>query len=64
MRVMVIVKATEDSEAGGKPPPELLADMGAFNQTLIDAGVFVDARRAEGNPARARASPFPARTAR
>jgi len=43
MRVMVIVKGTEDSEAGGKPPPELLADMGAFNQTLIDAGVFVDA---------------------
>jgi hypothetical protein len=43
MRVMVIVKGTEDSEAGGKPPAELLADMGAFNQTLIDAGVFVDA---------------------
>jgi hypothetical protein len=43
MRVMVIVKGTEDSEAGGKPPTELLADMGAFNQTLIDAGVFVDA---------------------
>jgi hypothetical protein len=43
MRVMVIVKATEASEVGGMPPAELLADMGAFNQSLIDAGVFVDA---------------------
>ena len=43
MRVMVIVKATEDSEEGGPPPAELLADMGAFNQALIDAGLFVDA---------------------
>jgi hypothetical protein len=43
MRVMVIVKATEDSEAGGMPAAELLADMGAFNQALIDAGLFVDA---------------------
>src|ERR1700688_2191604 len=43
MRVMVIVKATEDSEAGGMPTAELLADLGAFNQALIDAGLFVDA---------------------
>jgi len=43
MRVMVIVKATEASEVGGMPPAEFLADMGAFNQSLIDAGVFVDA---------------------
>jgi hypothetical protein len=43
MRVMVIVKATEASEAGGMPPATLLADMGAFNQALIDAGIFVDA---------------------
>ena len=43
MRVMVIVKATKDSEFGGMPPGELLADMGAFNQALIDAGLFVDA---------------------
>jgi hypothetical protein len=43
MRVMVIVKATTDSEVGGKPPTELLADMGEFNQALIDAGLFVDA---------------------
>jgi hypothetical protein len=43
MRVMVIVKATEASEAGGQPPADLLADMGAFNQALIEAGLFVDA---------------------
>lgn len=43
MRVMAIVKATKDSEAGMMPGAELMAAMGAFNQTLIDAGVFVDA---------------------
>ena len=43
MRVMAIVKATADSEAGVMPNAELMADMGAFNQALIDAGVFVDA---------------------
>ena len=43
MRVMVIVKATKDSEAGRLPSAELMAAMGAFNQALIDAGVFIDA---------------------
>jgi hypothetical protein len=43
MRVMVIVKATQDSEAGKMPSAGLIARMGAFNQSLIDAGVFVDA---------------------
>jgi len=43
MRVMVIVKATADSEAGKLPSAELMAEMGAFNQALIDAGIFVDA---------------------
>jgi len=42
MRVMVIVKATADSEAGKLPTAELMADMGAFNQKLIDAGVMLD----------------------
>jgi hypothetical protein len=42
MRVMVIVKATNDSEAGKLPTPELIEQMGAFNQQLMDAGVFVD----------------------
>jgi len=42
MRVMVIVKATTDSESGNPPSAELIAAMGAFNQKLIAAGVMVD----------------------
>ena len=41
MRVMVIVKATKDSEAGIKPTKQLMADMGAFNQELIKAGIML-----------------------
>ena len=40
MRVMVLVKATEDSEAGAMPPAELLEAMGAYNQELIEAGIM------------------------
>lgn len=40
MRVMVLVKATEDSEAGVMPTGELMAAMGAFNQQLIEAGIL------------------------
>jgi hypothetical protein len=43
MRFMVIVKATNDSEDGKMPTPELLEQMGAFNQQLKDAGILVDA---------------------
>jgi hypothetical protein len=43
MRVMVIVKATNESEDGEMPRPELLEQMGAFNQQLKDAGILVDA---------------------
>ena len=42
MRVMVIVKATADSEAGKLPGRELMAAMGAFNHKLIEAGVMTD----------------------
>ncbi len=42
MRVMVIVKATADSEAGKMPSPELISAMGKFNQSLIEAGVMLD----------------------
>ena len=42
MRFMVLVKATKDSEAGKMPSPQLLADMGKFNQELIAAGVMMD----------------------
>jgi hypothetical protein len=43
MRVMVIVKASKDSEAGIMPSPARLADMGKFNQELIKAGVLLGA---------------------
>ena len=42
MRVMVIVKATSDSEAGKMPSRELIAAMGKFNQALIEAGIMLD----------------------
>ena len=41
MRVMVIVKATEDSEKGSMPPdPELMEAMGRFNEELAEAGIM------------------------
>jgi hypothetical protein len=45
MRVMVLVKATGDSEKGLLPTPELLAAMGKFNQELANAGII---RAADG----------------
>ena len=41
MRVMVIVKATKNSEAGAMPSQQLLADMGRFNEELVSAGMMV-----------------------
>jgi hypothetical protein len=41
MRVMVIVKATKNSEAGIMPSEKLLADMGKFNEELVKAGVML-----------------------
>lgn len=41
MRVMVIVKATKNSEAGVMPSEQLLTDMGRFNEELVKAGVMV-----------------------
>ena len=41
MRVMVIVKATKDSEAGVMPKQKLLADMGKFNEELVKAGIML-----------------------
>ncbi len=40
MRVMVIVKATKNSEAGVLPNEKLLADMGKFNEELVKAGIM------------------------
>lgn len=41
MRVMVMVKATRQSEAGQMPSTELLAAMGRFNEELVQAGVLL-----------------------
>src|SRR5260221_4971580 len=40
MRVMVMVKATNESEAGKMPSTELLTAMGNFNEELVKAGVM------------------------
>ena len=42
MRVMVIVKATKNSEAGKMPSKELLTAMGKFNEELVKAGIMLD----------------------
>jgi len=43
MRVMVMVKATKDSEAGTMPSTEMLEAMGKFNEQLINAGIMLAA---------------------
>src|SRR6187431_410952 len=40
MRVMVLVKATKDSEAGALPSTEMLEAMGKYNEELIKAGIM------------------------
>jgi hypothetical protein len=41
MRVMVMIKANEDSEAGVMPSQELLTEMMRFNEELVKAGVML-----------------------
>ncbi|MFE0023653.1 YciI family protein [Amycolatopsis sp. NPDC059021] len=41
MRFMVIMKASEESEAGQLPSTELLTEMGKFNEELVKAGVML-----------------------
>lgn len=41
MRIMMIVKATPESEAGVLPTTEQLTEMGNYNQQLIDAGIMI-----------------------
>ena len=43
MRVMVMVKANKNSEAGIMPKQQLLAEMGKFNEELVKAGVLLAA---------------------
>ena len=41
MRFMIMIKATRDSEAGVMPSEQLLAEMGRFNEELMNAGVLL-----------------------
>ena len=41
MRVMVLVKATADSEAGNMPSTELMEALGKFNEDLVTAGIML-----------------------
>lgn len=41
MKVMVIVKATKNSEAGSPPTEELITAMGAYNEQLVKAGIML-----------------------
>ncbi|RKH33680.1 YciI family protein [Corallococcus sicarius] len=41
MKVMVIVKATKNSEAGVMPSEKLLTEMGRFNEELVKAGIML-----------------------
>ncbi|HEX8785201.1 MAG TPA: YciI family protein [Telluria sp.] len=43
MKFMVILKATEASEAGVMPSEQLIADMGRFNEELVKAGILLGA---------------------
>lgn len=43
MRVMIVVKASKDSEAGVMPTKELLTEMGKYNEDLVKAGVLLAA---------------------
>ena len=43
MKVMVIVKASNESEAGAIPDPEMLAAMGRYNEELVKAGIMLAA---------------------
>jgi hypothetical protein len=42
MRVMVLVKANKDSEAGVLPDQKILTEMGKFNEQLVKAGVMLE----------------------
>ena len=56
MRVMVLVKANKDSEAGALPDLKILTEMGKFNDQLVKAGVMLagEGLRASSKGARVR----------
>jgi hypothetical protein len=56
MRFMVMVKATKNSEAGAKPTPELLAEMGRYNQELVKAVALLSGEGLQASAKGARVS--------
>jgi hypothetical protein len=60
MRFMILVKASEDSEAGVMPTEQELADMGKYNEELADAGVMLAGEGLQPSSKGARVS-FPER---
>ena len=64
MRFIVMVRATRSSEAGVMPDQSLLADMGKFNQELLEAGVMLagDGLQPSSKGARVRFAPGNKRT--
>jgi hypothetical protein len=64
MRFMVMVKATRSSESGAMPDPQLLADMGKYNEELSKAGVMLsgDGLQPSSKGARVKFSPGNQRT--
>lgn len=42
MRVMVIIKASKESEAGVMPTEKMFADMNKFNEELVNAGIMLE----------------------
>lgn len=42
MRFMIIVKASQDSEAGVMPSEELMTAMGNYNEELVKAGILIE----------------------
>jgi hypothetical protein len=43
MRVMIVVKATRESETAAAPDPKIFEEMGKFNEALLEAGLLVAA---------------------
>ena len=58
MRVMVIVKASKESEAGVLPDAEILTKMGKYNEQLVKAGIMLagDGLKASSNGKRVKFS--------
>ena len=54
MRVMVLVKADKNSEAGMMPDEKMLTEMGAFNEELVKAGIMVEGEGLKPSSAGAR----------